>query len=111
MAKELAEPKRAFSETFSAMTAIKEHFGLIPDDVMKAAIDLHLNERKAKGRTLGLTDYSRLIARAILVERERCAKVADGLRKASTPGSPLFGAGMCCAADQIAIAIRGGTSP
>lgn len=47
-----------------------------------------------------------VIARAIMAERERCAKLADALTKASTPGMPLFGAGMCNAADQIAIAIR-----
>lgn len=37
---------------------------------------------------------------------EECAKVADGLKQASTPGMPLFGAGMVNAADQISAAIR-----
>lgn len=57
------------------------------------------------------SDADIIIGRAILAERERCAKVADGLRKASTPGMPLFGAGMCNAADQIATAIRSGAHP
>lgn len=49
----------------------------IPEDVRLRAIEIHLAERKAKDRPLGLTDYTVAIAKGILAERERCAKIAD----------------------------------
>ena len=49
----------------------------IPEDVRQLAVEIHLSERKAKGRTLGLTDYTIAIAKGILAERERCAKIAE----------------------------------
>lgn len=45
----------------------------IPEDVMKAAYDAHL---AALGR--GSTQAARIIAKAIMAERQRCAQAAKG---------------------------------
>lgn len=49
----------------------------IPREIVEQAIDLHLSAREANGTALGLTDYTQLIARAIMAERERCAKIIE----------------------------------
>lgn len=91
----------------------------IPADILATASKYahDLREWAAHGNTMTVYHdndehaFADTIARAIMAERDRCAEVADGLTKARTPGMPLFGAGMCNAADQIAIAIRAGSRP
>lgn len=52
----------------------------IPQDVMKAAASVIEKHRATDGSALKRSDAMiEYIARAILAERERCAKVAEGL--------------------------------
>lgn len=75
----------------------------IPDDVRRRAIEIHLSERKAKGRTLGLTDYTIAIANGIMAERERCAKIAEA---AASNDAGDYTSGWNDACESVASAIR-----
>lgn len=76
---------------------------MIPEDIKRAVEAGFPGNEEAS-----VENIHKLAGLLVTAERERCAKIADELRKASTPGSPLFGAGMCNAADHIATAIRAG---
>lgn len=58
----------------------------IPEDVMKAAYDAHL---AALGR--GATQAARIIAKAIMAERQRCATIASRYADGYEAGLPHYG--------------------
>jgi hypothetical protein len=87
---------------FQHMEAIEDVKGEIPEDVMKAAVAI----RALPNFPTSSIVYD--IARAILAERERCAKIADGLTAVSHPAGPLYSGGMIDAAKRIASSIRSG---
>ena len=84
----------------------------IPQDVWDAAVPLALQYVEwlipAPHDYAGSEDVlTKVIARAIMVERERCAKVADDYPSRDPAGD---GNGYW-AAEEIAAAIRGGAQP
>ena len=84
----------------------------IPEDVMKAARDV-ANEIVAPPIWGSVSLAYPIIARAILAERERCAKIAVGMPGSygGLVGAPDNGAfGFDAACWQIADAIHGGSN-
>lgn len=78
----------------------------IPEDVLEAA-DNALNSVRFSSDPY---EQVQACARAILAERERCAKVADDMEALSVDSSE-WDAGYRCALDAVAAAIRSGVHP